>query len=633
MCGIAGICLPRPGSAPEIRTTLERMVVALRHRGPDDQGWQLMATHDPASGAVGMANARLAIQDLSPAGHQPMTDPETGNWIVFNGEIYNHPELRREIGDRAGRWRSTSDTETVLRAYRLWRYNCVEHFRGMFALAIWDAANGTLWCARDRLGIKPFYYSTQSGALLFASEVRALLASGWVRMELDPEGLAGYVRFGAVPEPFTLVAQVRSLPAGHWMRVRGAKIEEMRAYWTPQLARVHEPSAVAAQTIRAELERAVQEHLLSDVPVACFLSGGIDSSVVTGLAARQMDNRLQTFTLGFDGEKFDESSYAQSVATKFSTSHHLVRLSHEEVAAQVPDAVNAMDLPSMDGLNTYIISKAVAGHGYKVVLSGLGGDELFGGYPSFARAAWAERWSKWLGNVPAGVRALVAGGGNKGHRAAELTDKANSLRSRYSCLRALWSKSELQQMGISDPPELTSDAATADEDGLLASRVSVMELTGYMRSVLLRDCDVLSMAHGLELRVPLLDHRLVETCLASGAAQANGARLPKHWLLKAAGDLLPPAVADRPKQGFNLPMARWMQQPLRGFVKAGLTVVTDSGAVPRLDAARLEKDFTCGRLHWSRVWQFVALGHWLTNTRSGESMNRTTRETQGSRKA
>ena len=632
MCGIAGICLPRSVAASEAETALKRMIAALRHRGPNDEGWQLMSLRSAAEGSVGLANTRLAIQDLSPAGHQPMHDPETGNWIVFNGEIYNHPELRREIGDRAGVWRSTSDTETVLRAYRLWRHDCVEHLRGMFAFAIWDAASSTLWCARDRLGIKPFYYSTQSGALLFASEVRALLASGWARMELDPVGLAGYVRFGAVPEPFTLVQHIRSLAAGHWMRVRGANIEEMRAYWSPQLPSVDESGPATAPTIRMELERAVQEHLLSDVPVACFLSGGIDSSIVTGLAARQMDKQLQTFTLGFDGETADESGYAQSVAEKFNTHHHLVRLSHEEVAAEVPDAVNAMDLPSMDGLNTYIISKAVADNGYKVVLSGLGGDELFGGYPSFARAEWAERWSRWLGNVPAGFRALVAGGGNKGRRAAELTDKGLSLRSRYSCLRALWSRSELQQMGIPDAPELTSAGVGEDADGLLASRVSVMELTGYMRSVLLRDSDVLSMAHGLELRVPLLDHRLVETCLASGAARANGARLPKAWLLKAAGDLLPPGIADRPKQGFILPMARWMQQPLHGFVEEGLAVVTDSDVLPRLNLARLEKDFADGRLHWSRLWQFVALGHWLKHVGLGERVTNPSNKMQGGQK-
>jgi len=225
-----------------------------------------------------------------------------------------------------------------------------------------------------------------------------------------------------------------------------------------------------------------------------------------------------------------------------------MRLSYNEVADQIPQAVGAMDLPTMDGANTYIISKAVADSGFKVVLSGLGGDELFGGYPSFSRAAWVERWAPWLGFLPSSLRALAGGGGNKGKRVAELLDRNASLSARYAGLRALWSRNDLEQMALGDAPDW-GDAIT--DDAPLASRVSVLELSGYMRSVLLRDSDVLSMAHGLELRVPLLDHVLVETCLKYGLADQEGSLLNKTWLLKAAGDLLPGGIADRPKQGFH----------------------------------------------------------------------------------
>ena len=471
MCGIAGLVLSEIAGRERVEAAIRRMVVGIKHRGPDDDGYEIITAPRKDDGIAAIANTRLAILDLSPAGHQPMHDPDTGNWIVFNGEIYNHLDVRAEIGERAGRWHSTSDTETILRAYRLWGRDCVHKLRGMFAFAIWDAASGRLWCVRDRLGIKPFYYCAQTGALLFASEVRALLASGWIRAELDPVGLAGYVRFGAVPEPYTLLKGVQSLPAGHWMVVHAGQIEKIESYWkpAPQCPAVVRESIVTE--IRAQLERAVHEHLISDVPVACFLSGGIDSSIITGLAAKELGKRLQTFTLGFHEGAMDESEYAEAVARKYGTTHHLLRLSHDEVAAQIPVAVGAMDLPTMDGANTFIISKAVADHGLKVVLSGLGGDELFGGYPTFARAAWAERWAPSLGLMPRPLRAVAAGGGNRGQRAAELLDRNASLAARYATLRALWSHDDLEQMGLGNAPDW-GDAV--DGDVPLASQVSVI---------------------------------------------------------------------------------------------------------------------------------------------------------------
>jgi len=588
---------------------LKRMIAALRNRGPDDQGAQLISMRGVKS-EVGLANTRLAILDLSPAGHQPMQDSETGNWIVFNGEIYNHLDVRSEIGERAGRWVSTSDTETILRAYRLWGRECVCKLRGMFAFAIWDTADNRLWCARDRLGIKPFYYYAQSKRLLFASEVRALLATGWIPREIDRLGLAGYVRFGATPEPYTLWEGVRSFPAGHWMTIHAGQIETIQPYWkpAPQPVRVERESIV--KEVRAELERAVHEHLISDVPVACFLSGGIDSSVITGIAARELGPRLQTFTLGFHETESDESEYAEAVALKYGTRHELVRLSHNEVAAQIPAAVSAMDLPSMDGANTFVISKVVAERGLKVVLSGLGGDELFGGYPSFQRAAWAERWGQSVGLVPASWRAAFAGGGNRGWRAAELFERNASLPARYACLRSLWSRRELTEMGLAAAPDW-GDAT--DGELSLPARISVLELTGYMRSVLLRDSDVLSMAHGLELRVPFLDHVLVETCLKYNVADQDGSALKKTWLLRAGRDLLPEGVADRPKQGFALPMAEWMNGPLKRFVNDGLAVIDRAGILQNVKARELFAEFQRGRLQWSRVWQFVVLGHWINN--------------------
>lgn len=604
MCGIAGIFQGNSSAASDLDEAMERMLRAIGHRGPDDRGHVVV----PAEGGRAqllLGNTRLAILDPSGAGHQPMHDATTGNWIVLNGEIYNHLEVREALRDRVERWDSGTDTETILRAYAAWGLDCLGRLRGMFAFALWDAAAGALFCARDRLGIKPFYYYQGRGAVLFASEVRSLLASGLVPRRVDRAGVEGFVRFGSVPEPLTLVEGVGSLPAGSWMRIRGGDIEQVQAYWRPEPARAYTEEK-SPRKVREQLERAVDEHLLSDVPVAAFLSGGIDSSVITALAARLSKRPLQTFNVGFEDSSFDESSYAEAVAERYGTEHRRVLLSDQQVAALVPEAVGAMDLPSADGVNTYVVSRAVAERGIKVVLSGLGGDELFGGYRSFSLLPRAERWSPLVGRLPGRLRSKLAGNGGSGERAAELTDPKAPLTGRYESLRSYWSGKELRAMGVSP------DAGYGLPEGgaVLPSltRVSLLELNGYMRSTLLRDSDAMSMANSLELRVPFLDHELVEYCLRVGAAHSGR----KVLLLEAAGDLLPPGIADRPKQGFVLPMERWMRTPLRGYVEEGLARLEESRLLPKVDPRALGRRFEAGSLPWSRLWVFVVLGHWVS---------------------
>jgi len=601
MCGIVGIATTGH-NAIEPEAAMRRMLGAIRHRGPDDRGCELVAR---AAGEVWLGNTRLAIQDLSPAGHQPMRDPLTGNWIVINGEIYNHREVRRALPAPENGWRSSGDTETVLQAYAVWGRDCLSRLRGMFALAIWDEAAGELWCARDRMGIKPFYFHRDDKRFAFASEARALLDSGLVERRLNPRGLAGFVRFGSLPEPLSLIEGVESLPAGHWLRVREGKVVEGRNYWSPNPDSVNAlPEAEIVKSVRQQLERAVQEHLLSDVPVASFLSGGIDSSIVTALAAQASSSPIKTFTVGFRDAELDESEYAQAVATRYSTDHQRVLLTDDEAIEMVSDAVAAMDLPSADGVNTYVVSSAVARNGIKVVLSGLGGDELFGGYRSFKLLPQMERWASVAGLLPKRLRRMAAGGGSNGERAAEMTRADLSLSDRYDFMRAMWSDGELQRMGFDSvgyeleapPPRLTG-----------ATQVSLLELQGYMRSTLLRDSDAMSMAHSLELRVPLLDHELVETCLKAQVAGSG----QKSLLLKAAGTLLPDGIANRPKQGFVFPMDRWMRAPLRQFVADGISRLRQADIFPGLELNQLVERFHAKQLAWARLWAFVVLGHWV----------------------
>ncbi len=601
MCGIVGIATTGHHSM-EPESAMRRMLGSIRHRGPDDSGCELVAR---AAGETWLGNTRLAIQDLSPAGHQPMRDPQTGNWIVINGEIYNHREVRRALPALENGWRSSGDTETVLQAYAVWGRDCLQRLRGMFALAIWDEAAGELWCARDRLGIKPFYFHSDENRFVFASEVRALLASGLIERRLNSHGLAGFVRFGSLPEPNTLVEGVESLPAGHWLRVREGKVVEQQRYWSPNPDSINAlPEAEIIKTLRHELERAVEEHLLSDVPVASFLSGGIDSSIVTALAAQASSSPIKTFTVGFRDAELDESEYAQAVAARYRTDHQRVLLTDDEAVEMVSDAVAAMDLPSADGVNTYVVSSAVARRGIKVVLSGLGGDELFGGYRSFKLLPQMERWASVASLLPKRLRRMAAGGGSNGQRAAEMTGADLSVSDRYNFMRAMWADRELQQMGIipmgysipEPSPRLTG-----------ATQVSLLELQGYMRSTLLRDSDAMSMAHSLELRVPLLDHELVETCLNAQVAGSG----QKTMLLAAAGNLLPDGIANRPKQGFVFPMDRWMRGPLQHFVADGISHLRQADIFSGLELDQFVERFRAGQLAWARLWSFVVLGHWV----------------------
>jgi asparagine synthase (glutamine-hydrolysing) len=594
MCGIAGVSSREEWSLEVARAAADRMTCSMRHRGPDDQGTQVVS-ESPERVVIG--NTRLAILDLSHAGHQPMHDPETGNWCVLNGEIYNHLEIRAALGERS--WRSTSDTETLLYAYSKWGSGCAERLNGMFAAAVYDASRRVLWCTRDHLGVKPFYYYQRPGLFVFASEVKTLLESRLIPKGLDTDGIASYMRFGSVIEPLTLVQGVRSLPPGHWMEVSAGSIVRRGQYWS--LAGCAKRDA-EEHSVHDLVHASVRAQMLSDVPVACFLSGGIDSSVITACAAPYSPARLRTFTVAFRGTVMDESSHARSVADRYATEHTEVRLSQDEVAFEVPRAVAAMDLPSIDGVNTFIVSRAVRASGVKVVLSGLGGDEVFGGYRSFRLLPIAAKWSKWAGLIPGRVKAFLPGG----ERGFDLMRPSLSLAERYAVLRALWSNAELVRMGLS--PLVSQDLIEdPDPDLPINTRVSLLELGVYMRSVLLRDSDVMSMAHSLELRVPFLDHRIVEHALSNHLAGYGR----KDKLLEAFSNALPVQTIKRAKQGFDLPMAAWLKGMLSSYCEAGLEALNLANvlAVP---ASSFRERFVSDELTWPRYWQLVTLGHWLS---------------------
>jgi asparagine synthase (glutamine-hydrolysing) len=582
MCGIAAHFSFGGPAKP-----LDLQLIA--HRGPDAAGeWTSV------DGRFWLGNTRLAILDLSPTGAQPMLDPATGNVIVVNGEIYNHRALRAELGDAD--WRGTSDTETILLGYARWGRQLLDRLKGMFAFAIYDHARQELFVARDRLGIKPLYYTLDAGNLRLASEVKVLSDSA---STITPASIGAYLQWGACPENRILYPDIHVLPAGHAMTIGGTGTPEIWRYW-PVRKKFESSSDAAPQKIRSLLETAVEEHLLSDVPVASFLSGGIDSSIVTALAAQRLGRKLETFSVGFEIAEFDESTIALEVAQRFGTTHQRLQLTEEEVIDSVTEAVAHLDLPSVDAINTYIVSRAVAQRGVKVALSGLGGDELFGGYPSFRDVPRLKR----LGMLPRALRKAF------GERLADLPNDAGI------CELAQWRRrfftdAMLQRAGLPNettpiecPVELPDDFA----------RISWAELSGYMRRMLLRDSDQMSMAVSLELRVPFLDHALVEYSLGLPAAEKKRYGGTKGLLVEACRDLLPPAVYQRPKAGFALPMQKWMAGPLAAFVEDGLREVVTRQLLPEEFVADAQNRFRDGRLHWTRLWSMVVLGHFVRQT-------------------
>jgi asparagine synthase (glutamine-hydrolysing) len=565
MCGIA-VHFRLSGDAS--RLNLER----LTHRGPDASGeWQ------SRDGRCWLGATRLAVLDLSPTGAQPMTDPATGNVIVANGEIYNHRALRKELGPTVN-WQGTGDTETLLQAYGQWRFGMLDRVKGMFAFAIYDANRKELFLARDRFGIKPLYYVIEGDSLRIGSEIKVLDLDA---AAMTPASVSAYLQSGASPERELLYREIKVVPAGRAMTIGEEGSPKIWRYWPSRPALVSSTESVT-QKVRRLIETAVNEHLLSDVPVASFLSGGVDSSIVTAIAAQRLEKGLQTFSVGFDLAEFDETAIAREVAERYRTDHH-------------------MDLPSVDAINTYIVAKAVAARGVKVALSGLGGDELFGGYSSFQDIPKLKMVSK----LPRCLRSLLGRIGGFGDRLADLPGNS-SAGELAQWRRRFFTDEVLQRAGLPQRKQSVDCPIDLPDD---FARISWAELTGYMRHLLLRDADQMSMAVSLELRVPFLDHGLVEYVL--GLPEVEKKRYPgsKGLLVEACRDLLPPSVYRRHKSGFTLPMKSWMLGPLDDFVSEGLEEVVAQEILSPKFVTELQQAFQADRLHWTRLWSIVVLGH------------------------
>ena len=624
MCGIAGV-ISFQHNLTDLLPILEQMTDAQAHRGPDGRGLQALQTAAPA---IAFGHRRLAIIDLSADGSQPMTDPTHHTTITFNGEIYNYRQLRQQLTTYGHTFHTQTDTEVILKAYAQWGTACPQYLQGIFAFALWDAPQQTLFLARDQLGIKPLYYAVapDGQTLLFASEVRPILHSGLISPSLDMAGVAGYLAYGSLQEPHTLVRGVYSLPAGSSCPCavhNGPLHITPTPYWQPTWP-THGSAEVNIEEMYTHLATAVHSQLVADVPVGAFLSGGLDSASIVALM-KQATTQVRTFSIIFNETTHDERQYAQLVAQHLGTEHTELLLTAERVRTDLPTALHAFDQPSIDGLNSYYVSQLVRQAGITVALSGVGGDELFGGYNGYGKGLQFERLHRWVQYIPPTLRPSLAqlitavGHSEKNRRLADLL---TTTQPPYFLTRQLFNPTQIGR--LLHPSALASlhhgqwgtrHAQLAQQAQPLEAinRQSFLELHTYMLNTLLRDTDQMSMAHALEVRVPLLDHVLVETLAQLAGSSKLSPHTPKPLLTQPLRHLLPPAIIHRPKMGFSFPFDGWLKQLLQQEMQTML--VHQNGLHPLFNphgTADLWQRFAAGQVNWSRVWSIYMLSHWLT---------------------
>lgn len=576
MCGINGIFAWSQAAPPVSEAELTASRDRMRRRGPDGHG----AWFD-AERRIGLGHRRLAIIDLSPTGAQPMPNRDGSLMLTYNGEIYNYKALKAELIAEGAVFASESDSEVLLQLYERRGEDMLRGVRGMYAFAIWDAKRHQLFVARDPLGIKPLYYADHGGTFRFASQVKALVAGGVVASEIEPAAAAGFHLWGSVPEPWTIYRGVHALPAGCTLTVTRDGARPLRRFHsvaeTYRDAERHADASTDA-AIAAALADSVAHHLVSDVPVGCFLSAGIDSGAMLGLMRDAGAVRTRTVTLGFEefrGQANDETILAAEVARHYGAEHHIRMIGEREFADDLPDILDAMDQPTIDGINSWFVSKAAHEIGLKVVISGLGGDELFGGYPSFRDL---PNWTGKLGFArharPLGAlaRAVLHNVGPQRlgmhPKTAGMLEYGGSYAGSYLLRRGLFMPWELD--GMLDRGVLREglarlgagfgvDFALDPEPQTAFAKVATLETALYMRNQLLRDTDWASMAHSLEVRVPLVDPVLLARI--APAMVARGA-VGKGVLAAAPSQPLPDEVTNRRKTGFYTPVDQWIANQL-----------------------------------------------------------------------
>lgn len=613
MCGIAGIVSFT--KSINLPVTIRRMTDAMAHRGPDAEGFY---TND----AIALGHRRLSIIDLSAVANQPIADYTGRYQVIFNGELYNFRDVKKLLPDYP--FTTNGDTEVLLAAYSKWGPDCLTLLKGMFAFAIWDKEEQVLFIARDRMGVKPVYYYSDTQAFVFASEIRGILASGLMPAKANTTAIKEFLSYQSVGFPESAINNIFQLEAGSYVTIRDNK-PQFKKYWDitsrPSVDFDFNDKQKVQQQVRLLLRNAVERRLISDVPLGAFLSGGIDSSAVVGLMAEVSAARPNTFTVGFQEKEFDESGYADIISRKFNTQHNQVLLKPSVFLDELNNALNAMDTPSGDGINTYVVSKAIKQSGLTVALSGVGGDELFAGYSFFKQYLQLKKYASfWAGTRWLRQGASIAlGSSNRALRMKQLLNApASSIRYFYPEFRRImapgllsnltrWSRIEntlLEKQLVNLPASL--------EKFPLLSQVSIAEYTGYTQHTLLKDTDQMSMAVSLEAREPFFDHDLIEFVLAIPDS-IKFPVYPKSLLVESLQGLLPDEIVHRKKQGFLFPWSVWMKKELRSFCETHLQRIAQRDFINGKNLMAHWQRFLNNdtSVRWMEVWLFVILEYWM----------------------
>ncbi|MES2428722.1 MAG: asparagine synthase (glutamine-hydrolyzing) [Bacteroidota bacterium] len=585
MCRIAGI-ISKELNIDVMREKTRVMCQALQHGGPDNEG--VFYVEDPG---LAFGHRRLSIIDLSSNGHQPMADIHKKVWITFNGEIYNYLQLKADLIKIGAQFYSDTDTEVILQAYLCWGTDAFTRLRGMFAFALYDAERSITYLARDSMGVKPLYYHVENGQLSFASEVKAL-QSAQIATQHNTTWLIKFLAYGHVPEPDTTLQNVFSLPKGNFLcwhhHDSSYKIAPyIKTVTQNTITNINDAQLIISQAFKDAIGR----QLVADAPIGVFLSGGIDSSLVT-LLANQHTQQLKTVSLFFNEKEYDESAYQTQIADQIQGDKFTHLIKQQDFEDSFRAILNAMDMPTTDGINTWFISKYAHQDGLKAVLSGIGGDELFGGYPSFNRIKFIQ----YLRMAPSSILKSASHFlSDRFKKIAFLTN--NNLLADYLFLRGLFAPDEIAEILNCSEQEvyqvLFSTSNILDPEIKDQKRASWFETNLYMQNQLLRDTDVMSMNHGLEVRVPFLDEDFYALVNSIAPGVRFDKNIPKKLLIDSFKDILPASIWNRPKMGFSFPLQQWM--------KANEQISNDS-LYPNKKAKSVIKHFKDDKVHWSKAF-------------------------------
>ena len=610
MCGISAI-IQYKGKQP-IQHVLERMNKQMAHRGPDADGHYFNEN-------IGLGHRRLSIIDTEQSANQPMLSSNK-NWVIaFNGEIYNYVELKsNDLQDV--QFQTESDTEVILELFDKYGTEAISKLKGMFAFVLHHIPTNETYVVRDRYGMKPLYYSIQQQGCFIASEIRALLASELVPRKLNRSALEEYIETQTVCAPNTLIEKVQLLEAGHYLHFKRNEISK-HCYYRLLSDTSYELSdkKTAQDLLRSTLNESVEQHMRADVPFGAFLSGGIDSSLLVGLMSEVRSEQINTFQISFEEEAFDERKYAQLIAKKFGTNHHEINLSASEFLKDIPIAIASIDFPSGDGPNTYAVSKAAKEAGITVAISGLGGDELFAGYPVFQymtsiEKSFALKLSYPLRKSVSLLLSSISSNRSLQKKAELLGLKQADLSHAFPLVRKVWNANELLTRKTKHFEIEKNFKFIFVKNAPLLNRISAAEIESYMQHVLLRDSDQMSMAHSLEIRVPFLDHNVVElaTHLSNNLKQPTS---PKKFLTETFAHILPDEIVNRKKMGFTLPWSVWMKNELKEFIESGFQELYNQAVVNEKVLKNAWSKFLMGSEEKSFIsfWHLSVLGHWMKN--------------------